>query len=253
MSTNSVIAIPDGDAWRGRYVHWDGQPTWMGAQLHAIVQRDGVEQARKVLTETERSWSSIDSGYAEKRDGAYDEVSGYGTAHLDKSCSAWATPVDDDGRWLYVLADDALWIGKVSAKPDFYAVVRYDDTNVDWQAIEYKECGDNYETCGHYAWVHFPQVGQDCRLSTAAWLGREPLTARDCTELTFKGRRYRIGGGSIGGWGKHALDSHSKWFGYLTDIKTGEKRDDIAIYNANTLKPYAGVTFHYPATAVGAS
>lgn len=33
MGTHSCIAKPEGDGWRGRYVHWDGYPTGVGVTL----------------------------------------------------------------------------------------------------------------------------------------------------------------------------------------------------------------------------
>jgi hypothetical protein len=33
MGTRSMILKPHGDAWVGRYVHWDGYPTGVGQEL----------------------------------------------------------------------------------------------------------------------------------------------------------------------------------------------------------------------------
>jgi hypothetical protein len=45
MSTRSVIARPDGDAFIGRYAHWDGYPTCRGAQLWRTFTELGSAQA----------------------------------------------------------------------------------------------------------------------------------------------------------------------------------------------------------------
>lgn len=60
MSTRSIVAVPHGDSWRGRYIHSDGYPTARAAQLWALVQRDGLETCRRVLTEEHYGWSSLD-------------------------------------------------------------------------------------------------------------------------------------------------------------------------------------------------
>lgn len=60
MGTRSVLAVPTGSTWRGRYCHWDGYPDHMLPALEAIVARDGVDLARKTLTELHYSWSQID-------------------------------------------------------------------------------------------------------------------------------------------------------------------------------------------------
>ena len=59
MGTRSIIAVPHGDGWRGRYCHWDGYPQGVGVNLLAIVQRDGIEQARTILTQDFYGWSGI--------------------------------------------------------------------------------------------------------------------------------------------------------------------------------------------------
>lgn len=61
MSTNAVIAVPHGDGWRGRSTHWDGDPACVGQHVYAIVQREGIERARQVLTEDYYGWSTIGS------------------------------------------------------------------------------------------------------------------------------------------------------------------------------------------------
>lgn len=57
MGTRAIVATPYGDSWRGRHTHWDGYPTGRAKHLWAIVQRDGVEQARKVITADYYGWS----------------------------------------------------------------------------------------------------------------------------------------------------------------------------------------------------
>lgn len=60
MSTRSVVAAADGDAWtRGRYVHSDGYPDGVGRTLWTLVARDGVEAVLRVITEEHYGWSNL--------------------------------------------------------------------------------------------------------------------------------------------------------------------------------------------------
>lgn len=61
MGTRSLVLKPEGDAFVGRYVHWDGYPTGVGQSLLNIVQRDGLEMARRVIIDEHFYWSSIES------------------------------------------------------------------------------------------------------------------------------------------------------------------------------------------------
>ena len=60
MGTRSIIAIPDGDTYKGRYCHFDGYPTHMGHALMEIVGRDGLDTAiTNLVTEPKLGWSYI--------------------------------------------------------------------------------------------------------------------------------------------------------------------------------------------------
>ena len=56
MGTRSVIAVKTDTGWKGRYCHWDGYPSGVGANLLRVVARDGFETAVKTLTEQHYSW-----------------------------------------------------------------------------------------------------------------------------------------------------------------------------------------------------
>lgn len=102
MSTRSIIAIPDGQTWKGRYCHWDGYPSNMGKELTAIIRRDGYETAVKVLTGDNRSWSSVRSD--QSATDAPNDIPGYGTVHQDVDGDPWLYPQDEDWtEWAYVL------------------------------------------------------------------------------------------------------------------------------------------------------
>ncbi len=140
MGTPSHIAVPVGDGWRARSVHWDGYPSGVGRHLWAIVQREGVEKARQVLTEDYYSWSIINQAQpdiskvkltaAEKKlshwdlqkkygndrnhpkvrlaewndSGQFANVPGYGIAHTHE-------PITLLGEKNYVQSEETHWFG----------------------------------------------------------------------------------------------------------------------------------------------
>lgn len=60
MSTRSIVAVPHGDSWRGRYVHSDGYPSGVGADLWKLVERDGLAKVREIIvTGDHYGWSSL--------------------------------------------------------------------------------------------------------------------------------------------------------------------------------------------------
>lgn len=114
MGTRSVVAIPQGDTWKGRYVHWDGYPSGVGCALVEIRQRlypNDLPGMIKMLTEDHWYWSSL-VGSDQQPDLPYPDdrmavvpgvgVSGNGNAKPDE----WVTPDIDAGcEWCYVLTD----------------------------------------------------------------------------------------------------------------------------------------------------
>ena len=59
MSTRSIIAIPEGDGWKGRYVHYDGYPAGVGQTVWHIVKTAGLAEAARILTSKPIGWSII--------------------------------------------------------------------------------------------------------------------------------------------------------------------------------------------------
>lgn len=128
MGTRSVIATPGPDGgWKGRYVHWDGYPAGVGDALRAIIARDGVEKALKVLTEDHYGWSSVDGRGGElspgMRDGRFVVVEGYGVAYTTEqgqsSPDEWVTDdtfADSWCEYVYVVLPD----GRVTAFSRYY-------------------------------------------------------------------------------------------------------------------------------------
>jgi len=126
MSTRSAVARPEGDSWKGRYVHSDGYPTWQLRQLRELIARDGVETVLKTIVDDNYGWSYLkpdESGplSAGHTDGRFKVVPGYGVAYTDTKISGmpgqdgqpyqqstaddWITPDGDDSgtEWAYIL------------------------------------------------------------------------------------------------------------------------------------------------------
>ena len=140
MGTRSVIAKPDGDIWRGRYCHWDGYPQWTGHAIFTLVQRDGLEVARKTLVDDNFYWSTVDYradkvGY--EGDTRFYLVQGYGTAGNEEQSSPdeWWTPSEVSGswiEWIYVLTDEGLMV--LSDATTLFGFYRWNLPEPNWNA-----------------------------------------------------------------------------------------------------------------------
>lgn len=170
MSTRSVVALPHGDAWRGRYVHSDGYPTHMGPTLFALVRRNGLDDVVSTLiTGDHYGWSwvsdkqpSLDGvapdpdgafGTAERMaylfgpdghygDGRFANVPNYGVAYTvagGARADDWHTPDPDAWtEWVYVLCSDGLLVIKQGwgGRPDVpLGMYRWTD-EPDWVVVE---------------------------------------------------------------------------------------------------------------------
>lgn len=62
MSTRSIIATPDGKGGfvNGIYMHYDGYPTGMGANVHRLVREQGAKKFLDALDTAPQGWESID-------------------------------------------------------------------------------------------------------------------------------------------------------------------------------------------------
>jgi hypothetical protein len=217
MSTNSVLAVPNGDAWRGRYCHWDGNPQSKVPTLRALIERDGIDQVIKVLTEEHHAWSVLRASYGETdeedRGEGYQDVKGYGSAYADedRNDDVWHTSDVVDAPWAYVIYPkvlSVLWGGE--DKWHLVATLRHDLPVTDEDLIQI-ECGAQYERCPHYAWVHFPEVDRDCHYSTLEWLAfdAKPALGNATHVILENGKRFEIGGGG----GICFADGTSAWRG----------------------------------------
>lgn len=115
MATRSMIGTygPDGE-WDMRYVHWDGYPEGVGAQLCRIVNRDGVQRAiRNLVSENESGWSSLGADTMHPRPDASDRfvtIVGYGHAYLDDDGVPARNVGPENGmgcEWAYAITEHA--------------------------------------------------------------------------------------------------------------------------------------------------
>ena len=105
MSTRSCVAIPQGDGWKGRYVHSDGYPDHMLPTLMDLVQRKGLDRVIDVLINWNGGWSFVGTyegitNYLGEDRAHF--VSDYGLAYSKKEQPLTECITSEDG--------DALWI-----------------------------------------------------------------------------------------------------------------------------------------------
>lgn len=200
MSTNCILAIPNGDAWRGRYSHWDGNPKSKVPGLRALIERDGVEQVIKVLTEEHHAWSTVRASYGsteeEDRGEGYTDVPGYGCAYADdeRNADEWRTSDTVSAPWAYVIYPKVLtvlWGGE--EQWHLVATLRYDLPVTDEDLVTI-ECGARYERCPHYAWVHFPEA-EGTHYNTREWVAEHGEVCLDNACAVLIGdTRFAFGG-----------------------------------------------------------
>ena len=144
MATRSVVAIPAGDGWMGRYVHWDGYPEGRLPILLELVARDGLDQVVQTVVQGNYGWSHLDPEAGMQMDDMYQDgrfipVPGYGMAYtLDQAGGAeMMTDTDTDPVWIeyvYVLGARSITVLEATGEePGIGAftlamTVRYSDT-----------------------------------------------------------------------------------------------------------------------------
>lgn len=263
MSTRSVIAIPDGDGWRGRFCHWNGYPTWNGRQVWAIVQRDGLEEAqRQLVLNTTGCWSSIDvnrpdlTGVRANRKAEFDtlpytkwaftlegknarNISGYGVRIVEKGTDWWFTSDKPDSHieWVYVLSPGGLLVQHGTT---IVGLFRWDGPEPNWGHIE---CGEDFARCEHVANHHFPECTSN--IDTDTWLERTPLTLRDAIAwIDEDGVRWENTGS--GGIERFGSKLGKRWFQGGKNA-AGDRRD-FYVWDSGYKNPNKSLTFIYPPT-----
>jgi hypothetical protein len=122
MSTHAIIGTPTpGGGFRGRYVHYDGAPHGVGTTLAAIIARDGLEHALRVLTEDHTSWAMLDEDLPEHPDDIpftvrhNRQVAGYGMAHHpdEPTAAEWYSDTgttEAGAEWAYAATPDGIQV-----------------------------------------------------------------------------------------------------------------------------------------------
>lgn len=174
MSTRGAITRPTPNGRVGRYHHFDSYPTGLGAELvrlyHATFDRDLDDMATVLIDAHPAGWSTLissssegpfprthfdQSGFTEidsPARGHFPECYCHGTRAEPDDLQVCGCPDDDTGcdpifiEWVYVLTPSGLAVltsrspsprlARVTHRP--VALVPWDDTNPNWDAIEYR-------------------------------------------------------------------------------------------------------------------
>jgi hypothetical protein len=118
MSTRSCVAIPQGDGWKGRYVHSDGYPEHMVPALLDLIGRKGVDRVVDVLINWNPGWSFVGSyegitNYLGKDRAHF--VSDYGLAYTkdEANMTDWITDTENDAlfiEFVYIMGSKSLTV-----------------------------------------------------------------------------------------------------------------------------------------------
>lgn len=143
MSTRGCIARATGDGWKGRYNHSDSYPTWLGAEVWAILhERFGGDAAAflRYATEEHSGWSQFGSVcYCHDRG----EGADYGWIEERGPCSeTTCDPLFIE--WVYVLDPAARRLTVLCSRNRAGGVYRHvavgsfslDGPEPDWEALE---------------------------------------------------------------------------------------------------------------------
>lgn len=143
MSTRSCVAIPQGDGWKGRYVHSDGYPEHMVPTLLDLISRKGVDRVRDVLINWNPGWSFIGSyegitNYLGEDRAHF--VSDYGLAYSkhEANMTDWITSEDNDAlfiEFVYILGPKSLIVLEHYATDEKVTRTRFD--GVEYQETKY--------------------------------------------------------------------------------------------------------------------
>lgn len=281
MSTRGVIARATGEStFAGRYHHWDSYPTGLGSELiRLFLQLGDLSKMLAVLIDQHPAgWSTIvhkdfrhKPGYggSEKRPQCY--------CHGERHDEEWGVTEKDDvgAEWAYVFEDTedkkSMHVLRMMARRDgqeipvvgmfgvgwkdqyWQDVAEIDLTKrenlakIDWTRIE---CGENYERCHHYAWVH-GFAPKTSNLSTQTWLGKRALEFHDAIAFVIDGKRFKATG--CGGNSNYFNSNGKKFPGntWIATVQAGNgKRLDlpVAMITPEGYRPFPGVIWVYPPT-----
>lgn len=151
MSTRSIIARQKGDGWEGRYCHYDGYPSGVGATIHRLYQehfgRDAEAMLRVLIDEHPGGWCAIDDtdfsitpGYINRpSEGNRKQPQCF--CHGDRhEMSPLLTSCGWDIEWLYIIQatpdGDIMRVLTGGEEPRSVAIVDLNRPAPDWDALK---------------------------------------------------------------------------------------------------------------------
>lgn len=259
MSTRSIIARigKNEGEFSGVYNHSDGMPRTQGPVLFQIIasefKGDLKSALRYLIDEHPAGWSSIIPEH--RRCFCHPEnANDPEFREREPALACTFTLKDSDAQWLYVFDKENMRLYVRDIRHDSEHIVELAAAEEpDWTVIE---CGENFERCGHYAWVHglLPHTSD---LSTRTWLEFQPLEFRNAIAFVVKGKRYKAtgSGGSSDFYNSHPGFARTKPFPtqtWVSDVvaPNGRRAQMVvaSISPDGKYTPYPGVTWIYPPT-----
>ena len=255
MSTRGCIArVGEHEGtFKGVYNHSDSYPGWMGPRLWKILhdkyKGDLPAMLATLIDRHSAGWSFIgEECYCHPKREREPEPEPDWITHenLQDYGLEWV--------WAFDEANYKLYIRDQRYREDV-AIVDLHGPEPDWKIIE---CGENLERCGHYAWVHFPELakGPQSNLGTEVYLGRRAFELHDATAFIMNGKRYS--NTHCGGRGDFLNRSRRSRYQNLSPsnawvqtvkAKNGKRMDvPVASLTENGYVPYPGVTWVFPPT-----
>lgn len=135
MSTRCAIAIQEGDGWKGRYVHDDGDPATKGNDLRTLVDRDGYDAVVKtIITGDHYGWSAIEPRQPSITGVIPDESARYGTP----AKTAWYFSPEGfygDGRYANVPGYGIAYTEAQGVSPDYWITHEDDGIHIEWAYV----------------------------------------------------------------------------------------------------------------------
>ena len=200
MSTRSCVARvgQNESTFAGRYVHWNGSPSWAGPHLLNLLKRNFKGDLQRMLVELidehTVGWSIVgEDCYCHPQNSKRSEFKGR-KPETEPFLLTEHNLADSDAEWLYAFDAEnrKLFVRDLRAKEDVGIVdlTGKPPSKKVWAQIE---CGEDFRRCGHYAWFH-GLLPKSSNLSTRAWLGIRPLEFHDAVGFVIAGKRYAATG-----------------------------------------------------------
>lgn len=176
-----------------------------------------------------------------------------GTGSGDFNWLEWGYLIDTDENSILVLRLDGGFLS-VGASAQVAGRIPIHSGEVE-ELLATVECGDNYEHCSHYAWVHFDVPDESKRLSTSEWLGHEEVSLNNAHKVTVEGVTYRLTGSGVSSEYRHHMSADratpviKPGKGWLATARTDTDTEVLVRTRTEGGNPVKGVEYHFPPTA----